>query len=67
MRTPRNQVRQIHLLFFILVLCTATVFGQREHILWSKPDADPLLNVVFSNDGAILALGREDSNTIKRR
>jgi WD40 repeat protein len=63
MRTPRNHVRQIHLLFFILLICTVTAFGQRERILWSKPDADPLLNVVFSNDGTILALGREDSNT----
>jgi WD40 repeat protein len=63
MSTPRNRVRQIHLLFFILLLCTGTAFAQRERILWSKPDADPLLNVVFSNDGTILALGREDSNT----
>jgi WD40 repeat protein len=62
MRTPRNHVRHIHLLFFILLLCTATAFGQRERILWSKPDADPLLDVAFSNDGTILALGREDSN-----
>jgi WD40 repeat protein len=63
MKTPRHHLRQIHLLFFILLLCTATTFAQRERILWSKPDADPLLDVVFSNDGAILALGREDSNT----
>ena len=63
MRIPRNRLRQIHLLFFILLLCTATAFAQRERILWSKPDTDPLLNVVFSNDGTILALGRKDSNT----
>src|SRR4029450_12922310 len=63
MRIPRTHVRQIHLLFFISLVCTATAFAQRERILWSKPDADPLLDVVFSNDGTILALGREDSNT----
>src|SRR4029450_11351492 len=63
MRIPRTHVRQIHPLFFILLLCTATAFAQRERILWSKPDGDPWLAVVFSNDGTILALGREDSNT----
>jgi hypothetical protein len=44
------------------LLANGTALAQGERILWSKPDADPLLDVVFSNDGSILALGREDSN-----
>jgi WD40 repeat protein len=45
------------------MIWSGTALAQRERILWSKPDGDPLLNVAFSNDGTILALGREDSNT----
>lgn len=63
MRTPRHECRQIYLLLLTLLFCTGTALAQRERIRWSKPDADPLLDVVFSNDGTILALGREDSNT----
>jgi len=37
--------------------------GQDEWIIWTKQDADPYLNVAFSTDGSMLALGREDSNT----
>jgi WD40 repeat protein len=55
--------RSLQLLVLTSLLSAGTVLAQREEILWSKPDADPLLNVVFSNDGTILALGREDSNT----
>lgn len=50
------------MLILALLLATGTALAQGERILWSKPDADPLLDVVFSNDGSILALGREDSN-----
>src|ERR1041385_6147391 len=41
---------------------TVTAFAQTEQVLWSKADADPLLDVVFSHDSTTLALGREDSN-----
>ena len=55
--------RTIPLLVLTSLIWTGTALAQRERILWSKPDADLLLDVVFSNDGTILALGREDSNT----
>jgi WD40 repeat protein len=54
---------KLQLLVFTSIICTGTALAQRERILWSKPDTDPLLNVAFSNDGTILALCREDSNT----
>ena len=63
MRIGRHSICTLQLLFFVSVICTGSAFAQRERILWSKPDSDPLLDVVFSNDGTILALGREDSNT----
>ena len=62
MRTRRYHFRTFQLLALAWLVCTGTALAQRERILWSKPDADPLLDVVFSNDGTILALGREDSN-----
>lgn len=54
--------RRVSLLILTSLLWAGTAVAQREQILWSKSDADPLLDVVFSNDGSILALGREDSN-----
>jgi WD40 repeat protein len=63
MRTRRYHFRTLQLLALAWLVCTGTALAQRERILWSKPDAEPLLNVAFSNDGTILALCREDSNT----
>jgi WD40 repeat protein len=63
MRTPQNYLRKVQLLILTLLIWTGTVLGQQEQIIWSKQDYDPLLNVTFSNNGSILALGREDSNT----
>jgi WD40 repeat protein len=62
MKTPRYHFSTIQLLALAWLVATGTTLAQGERILWSKPDADPLLDVVFSNDGTILALGREDSN-----
>ena len=58
----RNIVR-IQLGFLTLLVLAGTVAAQRERTLWSKQDVDPALNVAFSTNGSLLALGREDSNT----
>jgi len=58
-----NCVTKIQLVVLALLLLSGTVAAQRETIIWSKQDADPLLNVAFSTDGSMLALGRQDSNT----
>jgi WD40 repeat protein len=71
MKTRRFHCRTLQLVAFSWLFCTgAATLGQggvpstrAEQILWSKEDAEPLLNVAFSTDGTILALGREDSNT----
>ncbi len=52
-----------HLVVLAWIVAAGTVQAQSERVIWSKQDADPLLNVAFSSDGSILALGREDSNT----
>ena len=63
MGTLRDYFWKIQLVVLACTIWSGTALAQRERILWSKPDADPLLDVAFSNDGTILALGREDSNT----
>ena len=63
MKAPRSYLGKAELVLIAWLVWSGTVLGQRERIIWTKPDADPLLNVVFSNDGMTLALGREDSNT----
>ena len=63
MKTPRNYIRKFQLPALILFIWTGTVLGQDERIIWTKQDADPYLNVAFSTNGSMLALGREDSNT----
>ena len=64
MTTPRLFRRTLLLLLSMTVAWAGTALAQsqRERVLWSKPDAEPYLNVVFSHDGATLALGREGSN-----
>ena len=62
MKTLRYHFSTIQLLALAWLVSTITALAQGERILWSNPDADPLLDVVFSNDGTTLALGREDSN-----
>jgi WD40 repeat protein len=62
MKSPRLFGPTLLPLILTSLIWTGTARAQRERILWSRPDADPLLDVVFSNDGAMLALGREDSN-----
>jgi WD40 repeat protein len=66
MKTPRNCIRKIQLPVLILFIWSETAlgqYGQHERIIWTKQDADPYLNVAFSTNGSMLALGREDSNT----
>ena len=63
MSITRHYFITFQLLVMAWLLADDAALAQGERILWSKPDADPLLNVVFSNDGTILALGREDSNS----
>src|ERR1044071_6378958 len=61
-----NSLRFFRRVFSLLAVgtlfWTVTAFAQTEQVLWSKADADPLLDVVFSHDSTTLALGREDSN-----
>src|SRR5437870_318887 len=62
MRIVPNCVR-VCVVVPVLLALAETLLAQGEEIIWRKQDYDPLVNVVFSNDGSILALGREDSNT----
>ena len=66
METSRSCVRNVHLAALILFTWSGMAwgqYGQYERIIWQKQDADPYLNVAFSTNGSMLALGREDSNT----
>ena len=58
----RNSLPKIQLLILTWLVSSGIVLAQ-ERIIWSKQDYDPLVNVAFSHNGAVLALGREDSNT----
>jgi WD40 repeat protein len=63
MNTLRNCIRKLQPPALILFIWTGTALGQNEWIIWTKQDPDPYLNVAFSTNGLMLALGREDSNT----
>jgi WD40 repeat protein len=63
MNSSPHHLSKLGLIILTCLAAVSTAVASREQIIWSKPDADPLLNVAFSNDGTILALGREDSNT----
>jgi WD40 repeat protein len=54
---------RVSLFFLFIFLLSGAVSAQKETIIWSKQDADPYINLAFSHDGSILALGRQDSNT----
>jgi WD40 repeat protein len=58
----KSCIEKIQLVVLAWTVSAGTVVAQSERVIWSKQDADPLLNVAFSSDGSILGLGRQDSN-----
>lgn len=66
MKTPQNYLHKNSFIVLVWLVSSGTVLAQlgtRGGTIWSKQDPDPYLNVAFSTNGSILALGREDSNT----
>ena len=56
-----DAVRIQFVLLTLLALAGLSAAALRKSTIWSKPDADSSLNITFSSDGTLLALGRESS------